>query len=173
MWCPQIPAVPAVGARKPVAIFIVVDLPAPFGPRKPRTSPRSTRKLIPSTAFSGPKCLVRFRISSMLSDSSEARAARRGCAASDARRTEMGSAPGSPDGNGGPLVNPRPPERQAPGRQGASPAGYDDRGVDVGAALALAPPGGDPVGRPARFGHFAPLDRPSAPLGQPPLRPPA
>ena len=32
-------AVPAVGARKPVIIFIVVDLPAPFGPRKPSTSP--------------------------------------------------------------------------------------------------------------------------------------
>ena len=33
---------PAVGARKPVIIRIVVVLPAPFGPRKPKTSPSST-----------------------------------------------------------------------------------------------------------------------------------
>ena len=32
----------AVGARKQVSIFIVVDLPAPFGPRKPSTSPLRT-----------------------------------------------------------------------------------------------------------------------------------
>src|SRR5690606_33180871 len=36
-------------------IFIVVDLPAPFGPRKPSTSPRSTAKVTPSTAVNGPK----------------------------------------------------------------------------------------------------------------------
>ena len=30
-------ALPDVGARKPAIIFIVVDLPAPFGPRKPST----------------------------------------------------------------------------------------------------------------------------------------
>ena len=36
-------------------IFLVVDLPAPFGPRKPSTSPRSTVKLMPSTAVIGPK----------------------------------------------------------------------------------------------------------------------
>src|ERR671923_208286 len=29
---------------------MVVDLPAPFGPRKPTTCPRSTEKLTPSTA---------------------------------------------------------------------------------------------------------------------------
>src|SRR5271165_2277735 len=62
---PQIIAVPAVGARKPVIIFIVVDLPAPFGPRKPSTSPRGTVKEMSSTAFSGPKCLTRCRISSI------------------------------------------------------------------------------------------------------------
>jgi hypothetical protein len=32
----------------PAAIFMVVDLPAPFGPRNPRTSPRSTVKLMPA-----------------------------------------------------------------------------------------------------------------------------
>src|SRR6516162_8735595 len=63
--CPHTIAVPLVGARKPVIIFIVVDLPAPFGPRKPSTSPRGTVKEMSSTAFSGPKCLTRCRISSI------------------------------------------------------------------------------------------------------------
>ena len=36
---PQIFAVPLSGSRKPVSIFIVVDLPAPLGPRNPKTSP--------------------------------------------------------------------------------------------------------------------------------------
>ena len=38
---------------------MVVVFPAPFGPRKPRISPRSTRKLTSSTAVTRPKCLVR------------------------------------------------------------------------------------------------------------------
>src|SRR6516164_4904119 len=65
MSWPQTMAVPLVGARKPVIIFIVVDLPAPFGPRKPSTSPRGTVKEMSSTAFNGPKCLTRCRISSI------------------------------------------------------------------------------------------------------------
>src|SRR6516225_4771975 len=65
MSYPHTIAVPAVGARKPVIIFIVVDLPAPLGPRKPSTSPRGTVKEMSSTAFSGPKCLARCRISSI------------------------------------------------------------------------------------------------------------
>jgi hypothetical protein len=51
---PQTRALPEVGARKPASIFIVVDLPAPFGPRKPSTSPGSTRKLTSSTAGRAP-----------------------------------------------------------------------------------------------------------------------
>ena len=39
---------------------IVVDLPAPFGPRKPSTSPRSTEKETPSTACLVPKIFVRL-----------------------------------------------------------------------------------------------------------------
>src|ERR1700761_4418696 len=54
---------PALGARKPAAIFMVVDLPAPFGPRNPSTSPRSTVKLMPLTASTGPKLLARPSIS--------------------------------------------------------------------------------------------------------------
>ena len=45
----------AVGGMKPVIMRIVVDLPAPFGPRKPSTSPRSTVNEMPSTARLGPK----------------------------------------------------------------------------------------------------------------------
>src|SRR5215831_12549362 len=63
--CPQTIAVPAVGATKPVIIFIFVELPAPFGPRKPRTSPCGTVKETSSTATSGPKDLTRRRISSI------------------------------------------------------------------------------------------------------------
>ena len=37
---PQMLIAPSVGARLPVSICMVVVLPAPLGPRKPRTSPR-------------------------------------------------------------------------------------------------------------------------------------
>ena len=42
---------PLSGSKKPVSIFIVVDFPAPFGPRKPTTSPLDTDKSILSTAI--------------------------------------------------------------------------------------------------------------------------
>src|SRR5438874_13580880 len=65
MSWPQITAVPALGARKPVIIFIVVDLPAPLGPRKPNTWPAGTLNDTSSTATSGPNFLTRLRISSI------------------------------------------------------------------------------------------------------------
>src|SRR5271165_3943799 len=65
MSWPQMIAVPEVGATKPVIIFIVVDLPAPLGPRKPKTSPRATANDTSSTALSAPKCLTRCWISSI------------------------------------------------------------------------------------------------------------
>ncbi len=37
-----------------VSIFTVVDLPAPFGPRKPKTSPDSTVRSTPRTASMPP-----------------------------------------------------------------------------------------------------------------------
>jgi len=40
-----------------VIIFIVVDLPAPLGPRNPTISPLPIEKEIVSTAFYSPKCL--------------------------------------------------------------------------------------------------------------------
>ena len=38
-------ALPSVGGKRPVSIFMVVDLPQPFEPRKPKISPFSMRKL--------------------------------------------------------------------------------------------------------------------------------
>src|SRR6266508_1116956 len=50
MSWPATHARPAVGGSSVVSMCTVVDLPAPFGPRKPYTSPGSTRRSIPSTA---------------------------------------------------------------------------------------------------------------------------
>ncbi|OQC26274.1 MAG: hypothetical protein BWX70_02358 [Verrucomicrobia bacterium ADurb.Bin070] len=63
---PQIVAVPAVGGMNPVIIRIVVDFPAPFGPRKPRTSPFSTEKETPLTAWNEPKSFLRLLTVSIL-----------------------------------------------------------------------------------------------------------
>src|SRR5665647_1674224 len=52
--------VPPVGAKIPVSMRIVVDLPAPFGPRKPKISPFCTSKLTRFTAVKLPKCFSRF-----------------------------------------------------------------------------------------------------------------
>src|SRR5262245_45261154 len=51
---------PEVGGMKPVIMRMVVDLPAPFGPRKPSTSPFPTSNETPSTASFGPKDLLRL-----------------------------------------------------------------------------------------------------------------
>ena len=56
-------AVPAVGIMNPASMRIVVDLPAPFGPRKPSTSPRATPNETSSTAVKLPKRLVSPSIS--------------------------------------------------------------------------------------------------------------
>ena len=48
-------AVPSLAGSRPVSIFITVDLPQPFEPRKPKISPRSMRKLTWSTAVKLPK----------------------------------------------------------------------------------------------------------------------
>ena len=60
---PQMRAVPALGGMKPASIRMVVDLPAPLGPRKPSTSPRATVKDTSSTAVKPEKRLVRRSIS--------------------------------------------------------------------------------------------------------------
>src|SRR5918996_3180672 len=47
---PATRAEPEVGGSSVVSMCTVVDLPAPLGPRKPYTSPGSTRRSMPSTA---------------------------------------------------------------------------------------------------------------------------
>ena len=85
-------AVPEVGARKPVTIFIVVDLPAPLGPRNPSTSPRSTEKLTPSTARSEGKSFVRFWIWSIMGRSAASAAALEFAPPGGQRRRPQGGA---------------------------------------------------------------------------------
>src|SRR5581483_10486766 len=52
---PRISMRPELGASNPVSILMVVDLPAPLGPRNPKNCPGATRKSTPSTAMSSPK----------------------------------------------------------------------------------------------------------------------
>ncbi len=54
--------VPRVGAARPRIIFMVVDFPAPLGPRNPVTWPGSTVNDRSSTTVSGPYRLVSPRI---------------------------------------------------------------------------------------------------------------
>src|ERR1700722_3761522 len=56
---PRISIRPELGASRPVSILIVVDLPAPLGPRKPKNCPGATRRSMPSTARSSPKRRVK------------------------------------------------------------------------------------------------------------------
>src|SRR5882724_5268878 len=67
---PRIRALPAVGKISRISSLIVVDLPAPFGPIKPNTSPVSTCMFSPSRDVFFLRCrnpkgysLVRFSIS--------------------------------------------------------------------------------------------------------------
>ena len=50
MSCPAMLTSPSLGARLPLMTCMVVDLPAPFGPRKPSTSPAFSVKLSCLTA---------------------------------------------------------------------------------------------------------------------------
>src|SRR5690349_1509936 len=60
---PPTVAVPAVGSSRPQSMRMVVDLPAPLLPRKPKISPRRTSKLMLSTATNAPNFRVRPRTS--------------------------------------------------------------------------------------------------------------
>src|SRR5213596_1252868 len=57
MSCPPSSTLPAVGARSPIIIRMVVVLPAPLGPMKPNTRPCSIVKSRPATATVGPYSL--------------------------------------------------------------------------------------------------------------------
>ena len=55
---------PSSGCIRPAIMFISVDLPAPFSPSTPRTSPGATSKLILSLASKAPKRLLTATTSS-------------------------------------------------------------------------------------------------------------
>src|SRR5688572_27341487 len=55
--------VPAVGRERPAMMRMVVVLPAPFGPRKPKISPAAASRVSRSTAVKSPYLFVRSRIS--------------------------------------------------------------------------------------------------------------
>lgn len=54
-------ASPAVGCNSVVSMRNVVDLPAPFGPRNPTSSPSATSMSTPATASTGPVFVVNRR----------------------------------------------------------------------------------------------------------------
>ena len=58
---PNNSASPSLGGSRPVSIFMVVVLPEPFEPTKPKISPRSMVKLTRSTAVKSPKRQVSSR----------------------------------------------------------------------------------------------------------------
>src|SRR4051794_13444085 len=57
--------VPAVGRMRPTSMRMVVVLPAPLGPRKPKTSPGRRSNETESTMVRFPMILVRLRAESM------------------------------------------------------------------------------------------------------------
>jgi len=61
------PRLPEVGGNRVVSILIVVVLPAPLEPSKPKTSPALTESVRASTAVNVPKRRVRFFISRTMS----------------------------------------------------------------------------------------------------------
>src|SRR5262245_36667433 len=58
--------VPEVGCRSPVRQLKKVDLPAPLGPMRPKTSPSMTATEASSTALNAPKAIVSWRASSSM-----------------------------------------------------------------------------------------------------------
>src|SRR5215469_14245116 len=60
--CPRISISPAVGSSRPVSILIVVDFPAPFGPRNPKNCPGATLNVTSSTAVKSPNRRVNPRV---------------------------------------------------------------------------------------------------------------
>ena len=64
---PATRASPDVGGNSVVSILIVVVLPAPLEPSRPKTSPALTESVSASTAVNAPKRRVRFLISRTMS----------------------------------------------------------------------------------------------------------
>src|SRR5260221_1726034 len=57
---PATRALPSVGSRMPQSMRMTVDLPEPFGPRKPKIEPLATDSVTRFTAVKEPNLFVRF-----------------------------------------------------------------------------------------------------------------
>src|SRR5664279_5350512 len=68
---PKPVAVPDVGSRRPVSSRIGLDLPDPFGPRKPNTFPRGISNDTRSTAVNVPNLRVRLSQRRRISEEEE------------------------------------------------------------------------------------------------------
>src|SRR5579875_4223258 len=82
---------PVVGASSPVSILMVVDLPAPFGPRNPKNCPGSTARSIWSTAVKPLK--LRLRSCTAIADLSRVYGIRLSARHTTARPRGRNSAP--------------------------------------------------------------------------------
>ena len=137
---PLTSAAPAVGRSRPRIIRIVVDLPAPLGPRKPVTTPGRIVALMPSTASLSPYLLASCS-SSIIGLSASGRipqafvVAQSGCVRIDAvagegpqALVELGVGPDDQS----PSSSARRPCRDSPSaRGGLGRPGSDQRGLPV------------------------------------------
>src|SRR3989338_9152195 len=98
---PSTPPSPLLGSRTPPSMRNAVDLPAPFGPRKPYSSPRRTSRSRWSTATSRPKRLVSPRVTTASRPSS-------GSQLGIGRHAGLQHAPGVADGDLHPEHEVRP-----------------------------------------------------------------
>src|SRR5262245_47504548 len=86
---PPTVAAPEVGASRPQSMRMVVDLPAPLLPRKPKISPRATSNDTLSTATKSPKRRVSPRTSMAFASSSN------GALQSGFRQADVGDGAGA------------------------------------------------------------------------------
>ena len=132
-WPSKTMLAPGSGAMKPVSRLYRVVLPAPFGPRMPTISPRSTEKLTFLTACRPPKCLLRFATSSKALIRPPAGRPAAGC------RAPRGAATTAECGAWG-LARAGPtPRAAAPGRRDQA-VGQEEQDQDQRAAVDHQPP---------------------------------
>ena len=118
---------PAVGASSPASMRIVVDLPEPFGPRKPKMPPRGMSKLTLSTAVKSPNRRVTSRTETMLALAAGCSAAHAARPAASLRSTNTSSSDGaigstSTELGPEPGLSPRPSQRPRTRRARLPPA---------------------------------------------------
>src|SRR5260370_39331812 len=139
---------PPLGRVMPTSIWIVVVLPAPFGPRRPRILPFSRVKLTPSTARNEPYSLVRWSTSRTL-DKRQSLHARRGASI-------WGSRQRGPERGGERTLQPRHPLQAQPSGPHHPPVCADRLPLPAGVAYLRRRRAAAPVG-----GSALSLDRPT------------